>query len=108
MAFTFFEFGQIDWQNVGFWHQKLEISGFCDSVCVFRNSLSCIHGFEMVTLPTRSDEGCQETSVERTGRFNMDLGRISKTTREYSLDLTKKTRINGCDKIFLRVCRYIY
>ena len=44
LAFTYLEFGQIDWQNVGFWHQKLEISGFCDSVCVIRNSLMLVYG----------------------------------------------------------------
>lgn len=39
VALTSAKCGQIDWQLVGFWHQKLEIFGFLDSVWEFRNSL---------------------------------------------------------------------
>lgn len=33
VALTYFDFGQIDWQNVGFWQQKItKISKFSESV----------------------------------------------------------------------------
>lgn len=39
VTYAYPEFGKIDLQKAGFWHQRLDIFGIRDSICVFRNSL---------------------------------------------------------------------